>query len=70
MARRVGLARIDRLRAVAVQGLVLAGVIALAAWFVGNTLDNLAQRGIASSFGFLGSTAGFSIVVQDRKSVV
>lgn len=64
MARRVGLARIDRLRAVAVQGLVLAGVIALAAWFVGNTLDNLAQRGIASGFGFLGSTAGFSIVVH------
>lgn len=56
--------RIDRFRAVAAQGLVLAGAVALAAWFVGNTLDNLAQRGIASGFGFLGSTAGFSIIVH------
>ena len=58
------LRRTRRLRPMAVQALVLAGVVALAAWIVGNTLDNLAQRGIASGFGFLGSTAGFAIVVH------
>ena len=56
--------RIGRLRPLAVQALVLASVVAMAAWIVGNTLDNLAQRGIASGFGFLGSTAGFAIIVH------
>jgi general L-amino acid transport system permease protein len=57
-------ARRERLRTAAIQGFVLAAVAALAAWFIGNTLDNLAARGIASGFGFLDSTAGFAIVVH------
>lgn len=52
----------ERLRDAATQAVVLAGALALAAWFVGNTLDNLSERGIASGFGFLDSTAGFSII--------
>jgi general L-amino acid transport system permease protein len=58
------LRRIGGLRPLAAQAVVLAVVVALAAWIVGNTLDNLSQRGIASGFGFLGSTAGFAIVVH------
>jgi general L-amino acid transport system permease protein len=57
-------ARRERLRAAAIQGLVLAAVAVVAAWFVDSALDNLAERGIASGFGFLGSTAGFAIVVH------
>jgi general L-amino acid transport system permease protein len=57
-------ARRERLRAAAIQGLVLAAVAVVAAWFVDNALDNLAERGIASGFGFLDSTAGFAIVVH------
>jgi general L-amino acid transport system permease protein len=54
--------RAEWLRDAATQTLVLAGALALAAWFVHNTLGNLAERGIASGFGFLDSTAGFSII--------
>ena len=32
-----------------------------AVWLLGNIFENLADRGIASGFGFLGSTAGFGI---------
>ena len=44
------------------QALVLVGVLFLAAFIVGNTLDNLEKRGITSGFGFLSSTAGFGIL--------
>lgn len=50
-----------RLRPVLWQGGTLVLVIALGAWLVGNLLDNLAARGIASGFGFLDTTAGFGI---------
>ena len=43
---------------------MLASAIALAAWLVSNTLDNLARRGIASGFGFLDSGAGFGIAMS------
>ncbi len=36
-------------------------LIAGAVWLLGNIFDNLADRGIASGFGFLRSTAGFGI---------
>ena len=48
-------------RALFFQALVLAGVIAVAVFLVNNTLNNLARQGIASGFGFLDRTAGFSI---------
>jgi general L-amino acid transport system permease protein len=54
--------RSERVRSVAAQAVVLAGAIALAAWMLANTLDNLDRRGIASGFGFLGETAGFGII--------
>lgn len=51
-------------RALFFQFLVLGGVIALGAYLISNTLDNLARQGIASGFGFLDTTAGFSILMS------
>ena len=48
-------------RALFFQAVVLAGVVALGVFLVNNTLDNLEKQGIASGFGFLERTAGFSI---------
>jgi len=48
-------------RALFFQALVLVGVVAFAAFLVNNTLHNLEKQGIASGFGFLDRTAGFSI---------
>lgn len=53
--------RSERLRGWAWQFLLLAAVAATVAWLVGNTLDNLAARGIRVGFGFLGQEAGFVI---------
>jgi general L-amino acid transport system permease protein len=51
-----------RVRAIVFQGLVLGSTIALAVFIVGNTLENLERRGIASGFSFLSSTSGFAII--------
>jgi general L-amino acid transport system permease protein len=48
-------------RALFFQALVLGGVILGGAYLVNNTLANLERQGIASGFGFLERTAGFSI---------
>ena len=41
---------------------VVIGAIGLTGWYlVSNTLDNLAQRKIATGFGFLAREAGFAI---------
>src|SRR5690606_3413842 len=53
--------RSERVRGWAWQAALLAAVAAVAAWLVGNTLDNLAARGIQVGFGFLGQEAGFAI---------
>ncbi|MFQ5990496.1 MAG: amino acid ABC transporter permease, partial [Candidatus Methylomirabilales bacterium] len=50
-----------RYRALFFQVLVLAVVIGGGVYLVNNTLTNLEKRGIASGFGFMGTTAGFSI---------
>lgn len=50
-----------RLRGIVYQVLVVAGVLALGWYLVQNTLANLAARGIATGFGFLGQEAGFDI---------
>lgn len=48
-------------RAVAAQ-VIVVGVIALCAWYlISNTLTNLAERQIATGFGFLEREAGFGI---------
>jgi len=47
--------------AVFYQVLVAGGVIALAAFLIHNTLDNLSQRAIATGFGFLDYPASFAI---------
>ena len=48
-------------RRIIYQVLVLAGLVGLIAWMVGNTLGNMRARGIQSGFGFLLQTAGFDI---------
>ena len=50
-----------RVRAIFYQLLALALVISGGYYLVNNTLANLARQGIASGFGFLDTTAGFSI---------
>jgi general L-amino acid transport system permease protein len=50
-----------RLRALAFQALAMAAVVAVGVFIVSNTLANLRKQGIASGFGFFGSTAGFGI---------
>ena len=50
-----------RVRAILYQLLVLGGVVLLGAYLVGNTLDNLERRNIATGFDFLGREAGFDI---------
>src|SRR5690606_29500610 len=58
--RRLNL-RSETLRGWLWQIALLAAVAAVLAWLVGNTLDNLAARGIQVGFGFLGQEAGFAI---------
>ncbi len=53
--------RSERLRGWIWQGALLAALAWVLAWLVGNTLDNLAERGIRVGFGFLGQEAGFVI---------
>lgn len=48
-------------RALFFQVLVVGFVILVGVFLVRNTISNLERQGIASGFGFLGSTAGFSI---------
>lgn len=50
-----------RVRAVVYQILVVTGVIGIGVYLVGNTLDNLSARGIATGFDFMGREAGFDI---------
>lgn len=49
------------IRAVLYQIMVLGAVIALFAYLIKNTVENLARQKIASGFGFLGREAGFAI---------
>ena len=48
-------------RGVVVQVLFVAAVVALGAFLVRNTLENLSRQNIATGFGFLDREAGFSI---------
>lgn len=50
-----------RFRGIVYQVAVVAGVLALGWYLVHNTLANLAARGIATGFGFMGQEAGFDI---------
>ncbi len=60
-ARRPAPWRDARVRAIAFQVLVSAGVIVLGVYLVHNLLHNLAVRGISTGFGFLSNRAGFAI---------
>ena len=48
-------------RSIFAQGLVLVALAAVAFWLAHNAADALARRHVASGFGFLDHTAGFSI---------
>lgn len=43
------------------QSLLLVGVLAMLAWLLGNTLENMRSRGIQSGWDFLGQPVGFEI---------
>jgi len=51
----------QRFRSVFFQLLTVIGTTAFVIYIVHNTATNLEQRGIATGFGFLGSTAGYDI---------
>jgi general L-amino acid transport system permease protein len=55
--------RDQRVRGVIFQIVVLAAILGFAAYIVSNTAHNLANRGIASGFDFLGRQAGFDISI-------
>lgn len=48
-------------RSIFAQAVVLFAIAALAVWLAHNAADALTRRHVASGFGFLGKTAGFSI---------
>ena len=54
--------RDPRYRAWIFQALALVGVVGIGWYLIGNVVENMATRGIASGFGFLGTTAGFGII--------
>ncbi|WP_417330749.1 amino acid ABC transporter permease [Halomonas cupida] len=60
-ASHVPLWRRPAFRALIIQALLLAGVLALIAMMVTNALTNLEARGITTGFAFLNERAGFSI---------
>jgi general L-amino acid transport system permease protein len=61
VARKRSLLNSGRFRGVVYQVLVVGAVVALGWYLVHNTLTNLAARGIATGFDFLGREAGFDI---------
>jgi len=50
-----------RTRALLVQALLVAALLAFVAWIINNTATNLQRANIASGFGFLDERAGFDI---------
>ncbi|MHA1537712.1 MAG: amino acid ABC transporter permease [Alphaproteobacteria bacterium] len=54
--------RDPRYRSWIFQALALALVVGIGWYLIGNTVDNMEKRGIASGFGFLETTAGFGII--------
>src|SRR3569833_991963 len=48
-------------RSIFAQAMVLVALVAVAIWLAHNAADALARRHVASGFGFLDKTAGFSI---------
>ena len=66
--------RATGLRPVLWQVVAVVAVGAVCVFAVSNTLDNLADRGIASGFGFMSSTAGFgigtSLIAYDESSTM
>ncbi len=51
-----------RIRALGLQLALVAGVLAVGWYLLGNTLHNLESRGITTGFGFLDDQAGFGII--------
>jgi general L-amino acid transport system permease protein len=51
-----------RIRALGLQLALVAGVLAIGWYLLGNTLHNLESRGITTGFGFLDDRAGFGII--------
>ena len=52
---------IAKLRVLLLQALVLGAIAGFGFYLIHNTLDNLARRGVATGFGYLGQPASFAI---------
>ena len=53
-----------RARAIVYQVVLICAFIAFCAYIIDNTAKNLAERGIASGFSFLGAPAGFDVAMS------
>ena len=51
-------------RSIFFQAILLIAVVAVGMYIFGNTAANLERQGIATGFGFLGTTAGFGIITH------
>jgi len=53
-----------KVRSIFFQAVLLIAVVFSGMYIFGNTADNLERQGIATGFGFLGTTAGFGIITH------
>jgi general L-amino acid transport system permease protein len=53
-----------KVRSIFFQAVLLIAVVLSGMYIFGNTSDNLARQGIATGFGFMGTTAGFGIITH------
>jgi general L-amino acid transport system permease protein len=53
-----------KVRSIFFQAVLLILVVAAGMYIFGNTADNLERQGIATGFGFMGTTAGFGIITH------
>ena len=53
-----------KVRSIFFQAVLLIAVVLAGMYIFGNTADNLERQGIATGFGFMGTTAGFGIITH------
>jgi len=53
-----------KVRSIFFQAVLLLGVVLAGMYIFGNTAENLERQGIATGFGFMGTTAGFGIITH------
>ena len=53
-----------KVRSIFFQAVLLIAVVSFGMYIFGNTAANLEKQGIATGFGFMGTTAGFGIITH------